>query len=161
MSKPFATHAENAIWAVMEQGPLKVTEIGNAIDWKGKGNSLSAMVAGVWSRLGDMHEGAAGILTRYHHSGAFCYKRSEKGKDVSVEQAIELYRSVGRKQHRAKVDKKKEDAFANCAIGTDEMEPEVENKDSMSKAIEQAIKQSLGLDVNVNGRIEIVFKLGG
>ena len=160
MQKPFPTHAENAIWAILEKGPLKIKEIGREINWEGKDNSLSAMVAGVWARLGETHEHAAGILTRYHHGGAFVYKRSEKGVDISVEAAIDKYKAIGRVQHRAKVEKKKEATFNAGAAKPEEVELTAEPENGLTSAIEQALRQSLGIDVNVSGRIEFVFKLG-
>ena len=45
MKKPFKSKSENAIWSIIEKGPLSAQEIGQEIGFEGKENSLSAMVA--------------------------------------------------------------------------------------------------------------------
>jgi hypothetical protein len=167
MEKPFASHAENAIWVMMEKGPIGVTDIGKEMDWKGKHNSLSAMVAGAWARLGNKHEGAAGILDRESDHGSFRYFKA-KGVDISVEAAIEKYRLVGRKQYQAKNGRKKL-AEAAAAEGEERGKPigierdvdKVKVEETLSSAIEEAVRNTLGLKVEVSGRIDIVFRLGG
>jgi len=159
MAKPFKTHAENAIWAILEKGPLNVTEIGAEIDWAGKGSSLSAMVATVWHRLGDMHAGCARILKRESKNGSFSYEKVP-GIDISVEAAIEKYKLVGKKQYKMLQDEKK---GVNTKVQSEatKIKADVEALPSESKindALEEVISKTLGVDVQVHGRVEIVFK---
>jgi hypothetical protein len=156
MEKPFQSHGENAIWAIWNRGPVSVREIGEIIEWKGKDNSLSAMVATVWSRLGDMHEGSAKIMTRESKNGRFYYMKAP-GLDMSTEAAIEKYKLTGKKQWKAKNGKKVNSKKANSPIPDDRSIlpgpiPPPDDPDIITETIQKV------LGVKVSGRIEIVFK---
>jgi hypothetical protein len=164
MSRPFKTHAENAIWAIMEKGPVSTTEIGEIIEWKGKSNSLSAMVAGVWSRLGNKHEGAAGIFQRETVNGSYSYQKVP-GLDMSVEAVIDKYKVTGRRQWAVRRDEKRDENKMTSPEpeSTESHATKVvpEKTDLISEVITEAVQKVLGIEVKVTGRVEIVFKLGG
>jgi len=170
MEKPFESQAENAIWVILQKGPVTVKEIGQNLKWNGKPNTLSAMVATVWSRLGNMHPGAAKIIDREKdpHSPAHRYFKA-KGIDISPEAAIEQYKLTGTKQHRMK---------RAAARGEQHEEPETKPppttvrkqltsktttapSTTLNKVVEEVIQTTLGIKVEVSGKVEIVFKFGG
>lgn len=158
MEKPFESHAENCIWVIMEKGPVTVQDIGRELEWKNKVNSLSAMVATVWSRLGNTHEGAAGVIDRYKHGNAYVYKKTE-GVDVSVEAAIEKYKLIGKKQWQAKSGKKDESATI-VDLG-DPVDKVAIVKNGVEEVLGETLSKVLGVKVEVSGSVEFIFRLGG
>lgn len=150
MQKPFNTTAENAIWIIMEKGPLSVKDIGNELKWEGKNNTLSAMIATIWQRLGNMHEGAFEILDRSRETGKFFYRKAD-GIDVSVEAAIQKYHHAGTTKYRKDTkglrpkDKVAEDKFQDKMVDNSlitKIMPEGEN----------------ALKIKISGRVDIVFR---
>ncbi len=149
MAKPFQSHAENAIWAIMEKGPINVKQIGVEIENEGKYNTLSAMVATIWTRLGNKHEGAAGILDRQSEAGVYSYFKA-KGVDISVEAAIEKYKLTGKSQYQsARLLMKTGDGDTNVSTAKIAVDP----------AITTIIPKTFGVDIKVSGQIDIVFKI--
>lgn len=177
MEKPFETHPENAIWVILQKGPATVRQVGEQLQWKGKGNTLSAMMATVWKRLGQDHPGAAKILDRQKdpHTPAHSYFKAE-GLDISPEAAIEEYKLAGRRQAKMAVAEKRGEVYEDDTSPAPEVEsakkperldlnlntqekPDVSSR--LTKVVEEAIQTTLGVKVEVSGRIEIVFKFGG
>jgi hypothetical protein len=172
MEKPFEGNAENAIWVILQKGPLTVKGIGEQMQWHGKGNTLSALVATVWTRLGNMHNGAAKILDREKdpHSTAHRYFKAE-GIDISPEAAIEQYKLIGAKQHQMKraatrgEEYKEEAPKKTRRIVGSKLHPihnnETKEPANLTKVIEQVIETTLGIKVEVSGHVEVIFKFGG
>jgi hypothetical protein len=148
MKKPFDSHAENAIWVMWEKGPINTTDIGKEIEYPGSLGSLSAMVSTIWKRLGNMHTGAMDIISRENHHGTYHYQK-KPGIDVSVEQAIEKYRLAGSAQWKRKQSKKKQTKQVNSA-------PKDMSEEIVEHVVE-VVNKHVGLEVKVNGRIDVVF----
>lgn len=154
MNKPFGTHYGNALWVIMEQGPVTVNELGEAIKWEGKKNSLGALVAGIWKRLGT--DGGAGILTRQQRKGGVWEYKRASDSTHSVEAAIHQYKVRGTQESRDKRAKARgqappEQPQVNQALVDDAVR-------EIGKGIEEAVSKALGVQVQVSGRVEIVFK---
>ena len=145
MKKPFGSHAENAVWAIWEKGPLSTKEVGAEIEYSSSQSSLSAMVSTIWHRLGHMHPGAACILERSSHHGTFQYQK-KSGVDISVEQAIEKYKLTGSKQYKVANGKAKPSLHPNSSSS------------KLADDIKQVVSKHLGLKVEVSGRIDVVFR---
>jgi hypothetical protein len=148
MKKPFESNAENALWSIWEKGPLSPKEVGKEIQFVGNTSSLSAMVSTIWHRLGNMHEGALDIISRTSEHGTFRYQK-KPGIDVSVEQAIEKYKLAGAAQHRQKKLEK---------LGIYDKEEDVPVKTEGFFDIKDIVKSTLGVEVKVTGRVDIVFR---
>lgn len=146
MAKPYATKAENVIWAILENGPLSVVEIEKMIDWKDKRNSLSALCTMIWHSLGDK---GADVITRIKGGdGAFVYEK-KKGVQISVEAAVEKYRIGTRKLFQGKKEKEQKP----------DRQAEVDDtKQTIMDIAQQKLSQALGVDVNVN--VDVVFRFG-
>lgn len=175
MAKPFESNAQNTIWAIIEKGPVSTKEIGQEIEWAGNMSTLSAMVATVWARLGNKHEGAAGVLERDKHGMTYLYYK-KKGVDLSVEAAIEKYNLIGSAVYRKKLAAKKAAKTSNAVTtpkttsqpNTDRpaLEWEEPVKSKVEADVEAVVsdvvrKQPFGINVNVRGIVEVVFRWGG
>lgn len=147
MKKPFSSHAENAVWAIWEKGPINTTDIGKEIEYPGSIGSSSAMISTIWQRLGNMHPGAMDIVTRDNHHGTFHYQK-RPGVELSVEQAIEKYRLAGSAQYKKKNHKDKPSQIPK------HLEEELEEK--LVEHVVEVINKHIGLEVK--GRIDIVFR---
>ena len=152
MTKPFASKAHNAIWAIWEKGPLTVKQIADEIEFKGSPSSASAMISTIWGRLGNQRDPEMDILERNQHDNYYLYSK-KPGVDISVEQAIERYQRSGSRQYRQKSKEKK--AYTN-----------VEPSKPITKKTEAILQEILGVDaakdlgikIEVSGRVDIVFR---
>ena len=170
MTKPFKANSDNCIWVILEKGPVSVVEIGREMEWTGKYNSLSAMTATVWARLGNTHEGAAGILDRYSEGGKYYYQKAA-GVDVSIEAAIEKYKLVGTRQYQAKMLKKKGSKNKQLQSSKEKVAMLPEDKkipkpaaalswdEPVNSAVEDIIKKNpVALRLEVSGQVDIVLR---
>jgi len=136
MEKPFKTAVENILYLIINKGPISAAEI-EALLGKKK-NHLSAPLSKLYERLGD--RAAKPILTRKKRPGG-SYEYSAV-KDVSVESGYMKYQNSGRRS-KSQIP-----------------EDETDTSTSIKKAIENAIKDHLGVNVVISGKVEVVFKLG-
>lgn len=143
MAKPFETQAENAIWAVIEKGPINVAGIHKEIEWSSAPNSLSALMKTVWDRLGE------DIFDRYKAPGesGFTYQVRDK-VDISVESAIQKYKARASRAYQKKRAEKK--AEKKVTVPTDGFD--------IREVVEERLSNQLGMEVKVSGRVEVVFR---
>lgn len=172
MSKPFKNNMDNAIWVICEKGPVNTKGIMKEMGFPGPYNSASAMVATIWKRLGNKHEFSANLLVRFKRHKTWVYE-PRKGllETLTPEMLIAAYKDVATKQNKAYLDKKRKAAEPKqLPLKLDDgptEEPELDIEETrgaqaeVESVIEKVIKQALGVDVTVTGRVEIVFKLGG
>jgi hypothetical protein len=151
MKKPFESKSENAIWAIIEKGPLTTKEVGQEIGFTGKDNSLSAMVATIWARLGDAHEGAARILKREQKGLKYIYSKAD-GVDVSVEAAIEKFKLVGSALYRKQ--------YATKRLNSDTPKADTPKAEKADNEVFRRILETKGaaLEIKVTGRVDVVFR---
>ena len=151
MAKPFGSVAANLIYAIIENGPLDGQEMAEVIEYEGGQSSISASLSTIWHRLG---ADGAGIIERESHSGKYRYQK-KPGIDISVEAAIEKFNIIGRKQAKQKREAaRSEEGNGVPAVTVDD------ESSAVSRALEETIKRIHGINIQVSGKVEVVFKLG-
>lgn len=155
---PYKTNAENIIWSIIENGPTNIANMEKIINWKGKRNSLSALVAMIWMYLGD--DGIKIITRKKGEDHAFLYEKA-KNIGITVEEATKLYREAARKKYKETHSKKgnknpsKQTKIKAPKKKNIQNQPEVEQGQTM---LLDKLSHILGVDVNVS--VDVVFRFG-
>lgn len=165
MEKPYKTHVENMLWLIVNKGPLGLREMAGFLeyeDFKKATRSLSGPLSQIWRVLGDGPDGVS-LLKRHPEDGRNFY--SVAGEVTSIETLFETYKERNRKilaKKRARARGEEPDNPENIESEEDQVQGIMRktqeiNTSPLGKAIEETVKKALGIEVQVNGRIEILF----
>lgn len=165
MSKPYATVVENVIWAVMEKGPLSVSEISGEIAYESSRGGLSALMTQLWRMLGTDHDYSARLLHRQAvqgHSRKYAYMRHPDSEGVTPEAAYIKFKALVVKRKKANQEAKKQRERAAATPDTPKKETPESKVETIEKTlgIVNALGKALGIKIEVSGNIDITFKLG-
>jgi len=148
MAKPYETHHANAIWCIIEKGPISTKDIGAEIEWAGDKSSLSAAVSTVWKSLGTQHAESIGLIERQKHGMSFLYKK-KADLDMSVDAVIDRFNITRNKQWRkekaAKKQVKNKKVYRQVQTAKKVTKPEKVEPASQEKPIDSQIYQN-GID---------------
>jgi hypothetical protein len=165
MAKQFQTMAENVLWVLINRSPITLAEIANELQVGDKKNSCSAALATIYKSLGPANGYCMLEREKYRNGHRYTWTDTE----ADVQRAHDLMKKSLRDMRKEKKEPKAEtkephrslaEACAEHAAHT-LIGPSDKKKDAISEVVEHAVEHALGLKVDVSGKIEIVFKIGG
>lgn len=174
MAKPYKLKTMNILWCIINQGPIDLRGMADALDYHKNyalaTKQLSGPISNIYKHLGDKTKYSAGWLTRESDGNRFFYSvvGEERSVEVMYNKNLEVHRLIWNDKHDAKSpdpeatieNEKRREAEEEAKSNPTEMGfadlSEFTNK-TIQESVSDAISKILGIKVEVNGTINILF----
>lgn len=163
MAKPYKSKIENVLWCVINQGPIDLRGMADALEYNKDyilaTKHLSGPISNIYKHLGNRTKHSAGWISRKRDGMRFFY--SVVGDQRSVEVMYQKYLEVSRLICQDKRDAKKPDPEATIEnekrLEEAAARRKAQDTQPINRAIEKYLEHLLGITVEVNGTINILF----